>query len=304
MKIIIDTDLGCDCDDAGALAVAHSLADNGACEIDLITHCTSNISGCNAICAINLFYGRSDIPVGTYQKDDILKNKDGFFSDKIAEKFGMRYKTKADCPDAVKQIRTVFAKADTPITLIALGPLAVISDFLESGADEISDLSGLSLAKNNGGDLVVMAGSFMKGFENRLENGAEWNVKQAVSAAGNVFSKYPNLIFAVPFEAGIDVLTGKFLVSCGDENPVALAYRLFLKDKFLRSSWDQCAVHFAVTRNEEIWNVSNEGHITIDDNGVSIFDESEKRGHFIVMPKDISDVTCEIERLMTREDKD
>src|SRR5690606_19727593 len=33
MKIIFDTDMSSDCDDAGALAVAHYLVDQGACEI-------------------------------------------------------------------------------------------------------------------------------------------------------------------------------------------------------------------------------------------------------------------------------
>lgn len=294
IKIIIDTDLGCDCDDAGALAVAHRFADKGECNIALVTHCTSNLSGCNAVCNINSFYGRVDIPVGTYQKENILKNKDGFFSKKIAEKFGAKYSSKAECPDAVKQIRKEFSKSQEKLTLIALGPLAVISDFLDSKADEISNLSGLELARQNGGALVVMAGNFE-------DNRAEWNVEQAISKARNVFSRYPNKIFAVPFEAGIDILTGESLVARKNDDPVAFAYRLFLKDKALRPSWDQCAVHFAVARNSELWKISKEGSITIDNVGVSAFNEDEKRGHYIVMPKDKLSVTEEIEKLMKRE---
>ena len=33
VRIIFDTDMETDCDDAGALAVLHALADNGECEI-------------------------------------------------------------------------------------------------------------------------------------------------------------------------------------------------------------------------------------------------------------------------------
>jgi inosine-uridine nucleoside N-ribohydrolase len=43
VKIILDTDIGPDCDDAGAIAVLHTLATQGAAEILGIAHCTSNM---------------------------------------------------------------------------------------------------------------------------------------------------------------------------------------------------------------------------------------------------------------------
>ena len=36
--ILLDTDIGCDCDDAGAMAVLHALADMGETEILAVTH--------------------------------------------------------------------------------------------------------------------------------------------------------------------------------------------------------------------------------------------------------------------------
>lgn len=41
VKIIIDTDIGSDCDDAGALALAHNLANEGKCQILAVTNCLS-----------------------------------------------------------------------------------------------------------------------------------------------------------------------------------------------------------------------------------------------------------------------
>ena len=43
-KIIFDTDIGCDCDDAAALALALELMNAGECELLAVTHCTMNES--------------------------------------------------------------------------------------------------------------------------------------------------------------------------------------------------------------------------------------------------------------------
>ena len=44
-NIILDTDIGPDCDDAAALAMLNLYADQGLCRILGITHCTSNPYG-------------------------------------------------------------------------------------------------------------------------------------------------------------------------------------------------------------------------------------------------------------------
>ena len=58
VKIIYDTDIGYDCDDAAALAMIHRLCDRGEAELLAVTHCFSTpyVSGC--IDSINCYYGR------------------------------------------------------------------------------------------------------------------------------------------------------------------------------------------------------------------------------------------------------
>jgi len=68
VRLILDTDIGCDCDDAGAMAVMNALADFGECEILAVTHCTSREDGAGCIDAINTYYGRGNIPVGTLKE--------------------------------------------------------------------------------------------------------------------------------------------------------------------------------------------------------------------------------------------
>ena len=68
VPIILDTDIGPDCDDAGAMAVLHVLANNNEAEILGIMCCTSSQWGAPCIDAINTYYGRGYLPVGTYTK--------------------------------------------------------------------------------------------------------------------------------------------------------------------------------------------------------------------------------------------
>ncbi|HRT97049.1 MAG TPA: Tm-1-like ATP-binding domain-containing protein, partial [Planctomycetota bacterium] len=64
VKIIFDTDMDSDCDDAAALALLHALADNGEAEI-LATMCSAT-HPFSAPCtdAINTYYGRPNLPIG------------------------------------------------------------------------------------------------------------------------------------------------------------------------------------------------------------------------------------------------
>ena len=67
MKFILDTDMGSDCDDAGALALLHQLSKQGKAEILAVTHCASERTGAVSIKALNDWYGKPDIPIGQYQ---------------------------------------------------------------------------------------------------------------------------------------------------------------------------------------------------------------------------------------------
>ena len=79
-NIIIDTDIGPDCDDVGALAMLNIYANQGLCRILGVSHCTSNPYGAGTIDVINRYYGRPDVAIGTYYGE-------GFLTDEVC----MRY---------------------------------------------------------------------------------------------------------------------------------------------------------------------------------------------------------------------
>ena len=62
-RIILDTDLGGDIDDLGAVAVLHELADRGECEILGIVSDTPQRHAIGCIDAVGLYFGRR-VPVG------------------------------------------------------------------------------------------------------------------------------------------------------------------------------------------------------------------------------------------------
>src|SRR5512132_2023593 len=64
INIILDTDMHTDCDDVGALAVLHALADEGKVRIVAVMHTAPAPFGPRCVDAINTYYGRGNIPVG------------------------------------------------------------------------------------------------------------------------------------------------------------------------------------------------------------------------------------------------
>ncbi len=83
-NIIFDTDIGSDCDDAGAMAVLHKLADRGEINIvGIISSSGRNRYGVGVCDAINTYYGRGSLALGQYKNDDVGDPKN-WFSKEIA----------------------------------------------------------------------------------------------------------------------------------------------------------------------------------------------------------------------------
>ena len=66
-NLIIDTDMGLDVDDVGALSVAHNLANKGQTNILATIHNSGFDLGIAAVKVINNYYGRDKVPIGAYK---------------------------------------------------------------------------------------------------------------------------------------------------------------------------------------------------------------------------------------------
>jgi inosine-uridine nucleoside N-ribohydrolase len=301
-KIIIDTDIGSDPDDAGALAITHNLCSKGECEILCITHCTSRASGAKSISAINHYYNRPYIKIGTLMEKSFLDaDKYDVYSKKIHQHFSHRFASDK-LYDSVELLRkTLSEQEDESVTLIAIGPLINIAKLLKSKSDDICKLDGIELCKKKIKELCIMGGHFAETshkvyFDDTLME-AEWNISQDILSAQYVFEKYPGEIMVIPFEVGEVVKTGrllfeKFYIS---EHPVLMAYKLYADS--IRESWDPITVYYSI-RGEADFEISNYGEITINDKGVSIFNEIDLKHRYIIRNKNNDDLKEKLDNLI------
>lgn len=278
VNLILDTDIGCDCDDAGAMAVMHRLADAGECNILAVTHCTSRPSGVQCADAINRYFGRPEIPVGTYDAPGFLDGEPyEKFSRAIATRFDHQFKNGTTPENAVRVLRRALSGAeDKSVRIAAIGPLKNISLLLNSPADDISKSTGRKLVLQKVNSLFVMGGHFAETSsevfwgEQKME--AEWNILQDIESARNVTQNWPSPIVFVPYEIGAKIITGRLLLQkTAFDNPVHMAYSLYCGGP--RESWDQATVLYAIREAymAEYFLKSPFGGIEIDEKGVSRF---------------------------------
>lgn len=254
-KIIFDTDMGSDCDDVGALALLHHYADLGLAEIEGCVFSSGKIPyGAGIVEAINIYYGRPDIPVGAYHKEDIGDPVDKMGTEKLAKDTVAYGNTIIHNHDATEQTilsRKILAgQDDKSITYITVGHTKGLYDLLTSESDDISPLNGKELIQKKLKSWIALGALNANNKENKFTK--DWNFYFNGTAP---YTKYlveniPAPVFYI--NAGSDVMTGKSLKTTLPGNIVRTAYRdwLWWHDKRTfddqRPSWDLTAVYFAV----------------------------------------------------------
>ena len=239
VPIILDTDIGTDVDDAGALAMLHALDRGGEARILAVMSCNRNRWSGPAIDVINTYYGRPDIPIGTARSgpDDEV-----WYHDAVPT-FLHRLATSSDAPEAIALYRRILAgQPDRSVTIVAVGWLTNMASLLNSTPDSSSPLTGRELVAAKVKELVAMGGVWPN-----TQGQGDYNFKMDQLAAHEVIAHWPGAIMFTGL--GVDVLTGGRLMAKGPaDNPVRTFYGKFLEANRVaqRSSWDQIAVLYAV----------------------------------------------------------
>ena len=294
-NIILDTDIGPDCDDAGALALLNIYADRGLCRILGVGHCTSNPYGAGAIDAICRHYGRDDVAIGTWTGGDFLNDEIcSRYNKPITERLPNRYKERQP-EDVVRMYRRILAQQpDGGVEFVAIGPLNNLSALLDSGADDVSRYTGKELVARKVAKLTLMAGIFRPSDEDaaaeaerrggkHIEEFAEYNVMCDVTASRNVADNWPTPKSYIGWEAGL-METGDCFADESADHPVRMAYELWNGGRQCRRcSWDLMTVMYAVEKGSPCVRDSAAGwirftaegytHFTADENGSDHFGE-------------------------------
>ena len=237
VNVIFDTDIGSDCDDAGAMAVLHKLADGGEVNIiGVMFSSNANRYGVGVCHAINTYYGRRDLPIGQYIGDEIGDPNDSY-SAMIAcatAKYGH------SLVDSTLEIVSLYKglledQADSSVTIVSVGHPVGLFHLIE-------DPRGKELVKKKVTKWVAMTHT-----SHTPQNDWNFGKNGADKYIAELLSKWPTDIYFSG--SGEDIITGnRKLPNIGDSSPVKAAYEYWTSNALEsgRSSWDQIALLFAV----------------------------------------------------------
>ena len=265
VKLFLDTDIGPDCDDAGALQIIHTLCGQGKAELLGVTHCTSSPYGLPTVSAINRVNGR-EVPLGTTPREGFLCEEGHFkYTRPIAQGFDHEFRDGRPQRAARAVFEEVLsAQPDHSVTVLAIGPMNNLADYM-------SDEAGMDLIRRKVVSLVCMAGRFDC-------DAPEWNVEMDIPAARRVAEEWPTPIVMCGWECGGGVMTGAVLRE-RMAHPVREAYRLYTDGAFLRDSWDLVAALYAVLGDSEWVSAGAPGRITVRGDGATLFREEAGGPH-------------------------
>lgn len=294
VKIILDTDFGNDCDDTGALAILHQMAYNGEAEILATVYPMNDDMGAAAIDAVNTYYGKPNIPVGTYKGDYVYKGKHNDFYNSRLAALPNDLKSGKNAPDAVALYREILARQpDHSVTIVVVGPQRLVADLLQSKPDASSKLDGMALVKKKVKQLVSMGTEYPKG--------DEWNIRICPDGAQRVEKEWPTPIVYSGFEIGKAIMTGERLITETPElNPVRIAFETnpMVTPEKNRHSWDETAVLFAVRGLRDYWTLGT-GQPNIADDGKNEWSTSTKgTRHYLIAKKPVADMKKVLEDMM------
>jgi inosine-uridine nucleoside N-ribohydrolase len=274
--VILDTDIGPDCDDAGAIAILFNLQKRYGFTVKGMVNCSSNAYGTKALQALCKYYGYNEILIGENENFDGLGNQN-----KYNKYLAMSILPSIQGEDNIVMSSTELYKSilkeaeDDDVIVITIGSFLTVSEALRTHPE---------LWNTKVHAVISMAGCFNK---RKREFNAVWNV----ASTQYFFNSFKNPIICTGVEVGADIITGFPEMAMPDMyNPVKMAYYLFTEGENTRPSWDLTAVIFAVEGVTEYFRLSPRGNITFTDEGITEFEPS-KTGKHMFMVKDTDNDT-------------
>jgi inosine-uridine nucleoside N-ribohydrolase len=268
VRLIFDTDMGNDIDDAIALAVIHALENRGEVKLLAVTVTKDNRWAAPYIDLVNTFYGRPDIPIGVVHHGKTPKDSDYLMKPARERDDSGRYvyphdlEDGANAPEAVGLLqKTLEQQPDGSVTIAQVG-------FSTNLARLIQTADGADLVKRKVKLLALMAGNFAGGQP-------EYNVYTDPEAAGYLFEHWPTPMVFSGYEVGVQA---KFTFQSIQKDfnyvhhhPIAEAYRIYLPKGEDRPTWDPTAVLYAIRPDRDYFGLSERGHVKLGPKNTTTF---------------------------------
>ena len=295
-RIIFETDMGNDVDDALAMDMLFKYIDSE--KIDLLGISTNkrDDGSLEYIDALTTWYGYPDIPLGYVENGVDSRGGENYAykAMQVKDKNGNPAFAESHSSDgfAIPSVelyrRLLSEQPDSSVTVVSVGFSTNLAALLDSKSDSISPLTGRELVGKKVKSLVVMAGNIIN------PQHSEFNVNRDIPAAQKVFGEWPNEIIVSPWELGEEI---KYTASSIENDfnwteihPVVEGYKAFMPMPYDRQTWDLTAVLYAVEGPEGYFTVSEPGTITVNDNGGTIWtDDPNGRMHYLKCDKQQQD---------------
>lgn len=301
VKVILDTDMYGDIDDALALAMLHALESRGEIELLAVTISTETKWTARFVDSINTFYGRGDIPIGVVSGGVTVRAlEQSRYGRYLPSPNGIHYTQyissltgnggtpvyphdEPDLPDPddpVMLIRRVLAdQPDQSVVMIGIGYMTNLAQLLESRPDSASSADGRTLVNQKVKFLSIMAGNFAATGEQ------EFNLAMDVPAARTVLGQWPTPVVVSGSEIGARMLFPQEAIdryfSYVDRHPIAETfryaasfYRNFSRKPGLphdHATYDLTSVLYAARPDAGYFTVSGPGAVAVLEGGRSEF---------------------------------
>jgi inosine-uridine nucleoside N-ribohydrolase len=268
VRLIFDTDMGNDIDDAIALATIHALESRGEVKLLAVTVTKDNRWAAPYIDLVNTFYGRPDIPIGVVHQGKTPKDSDYLTKPANERDDAGRYiyphnlEDGSKASEAVDLLRkTLERQPDHSVTIAQVGFSTNLARLLQSSG-------GAELVKQKVKLLALMAGNFVKAQP-------EYNVYTDAEAARYLFAHWPTPMVFSGYEVG---LAAKFTFQSIQKDfnytrhhPIAEAYRIYLPKGEDRPSWDPTAVLYAIRPDRGYFGLSEPGRVSLGPKNTTVF---------------------------------
>jgi hypothetical protein len=256
-RIIFDSDMSSDHDDAADIAVLHALADLGECEILACMASSRNGATAVAFNAINAYYGRPGIPCGRRPDCGGPGEYPGTLISEFPHPLYATWQDPPLCLDLYRQV--LAAQPDHSVSIVTTGYLNNLEALMKSGPDQRSALNGMDLIRQKVKLLSCAAGCYPKG--------NEFNLRVEPGAAYYVVNNWPTAAFYDGYDVGQAIYSGAGLEQTGRDNPIRRAFELTFFGPY--PTWGQLMIYYAVRTPESriLWRYDTTGHNNTDATG-------------------------------------
>ena len=275
-RVIVDTDIDSDVDDAGTLVMLYTLHKQH--KINLLGTVVTSDDPFAATCvsAFNAYYGMKKLPLGFLEGQPFLKNHSRY-TRQISGEFPHDLASWKEAETATNTYRKLLAGSpDHSVIILTIGHLSSLQKLLQSPADQFSPLSGKQLVEAKVQKWYCMGGLFPEGKE---ANFSRPDPASTVYCLGN----WTKEVVFCGWEIGRQIVTGDSALRAKltSGQPMYRAYELY-NNFDGRASWDQVTAFLLTDQAAGYFELDNAGHCQLEADGSNRWIPGKSGNQFIV----------------------